>query len=95
VANRSLFIAQRMVEEGLGTNRDVLDAQDEIRRSESQLATSKINYYLSLVRLRVAVGQDVTPLSAQTQRTPQDGEVTPEPGTPAAPPAQQQPAGGG
>jgi outer membrane protein TolC len=95
VANRSLFIAQRMVEEGLGTNRDVLDAQDEIRRSESQLATSKINYYLALVRLRVAVGQDVTPLSAQTQRTPQDGEVTPEPGTPAAPPAQQQPAGGG
>jgi outer membrane protein TolC len=62
VAKRSLFIAQRMVEEGLATNRDVLDAQDEIRRSESQLATSKIDYYLSLVRLRVAIGEDVMAL---------------------------------
>ncbi len=59
VANKSMFIAQRMVEEGLTTNRDVLDAQDEIRRSESQLVSSKISYYLALVRLRVAVGQDV------------------------------------
>ena len=88
VANRSLSIAKRMVEEGLATNRDVLDAQDEIRRSESQLATSKINYYLSLVRLRVAVGQDVTPLSAQTERAPEAGE-------PAAPSAEQQAARGG
>jgi cobalt-zinc-cadmium efflux system outer membrane protein len=72
VANRSLLIAQRMVEEGLATNRDVLDAQDEKRRSESQLAASKIDYYLSLVRLKVAVGQDPmpTPVGAPSSGRP-------------------------
>jgi cobalt-zinc-cadmium efflux system outer membrane protein len=64
VANKSMYIAHRMVEEGLATNRDVLDAQDEIRRSESQLVSSKINYYLALARLKVAVGQDVMPKPA-------------------------------
>ncbi len=77
VSNRSLVIAQRMVEEGLATNRDVLDAQDDIRRSESQLVTSKIGYYLALVRLRVAVGRDV--MSALP-------EFAPAPQTPAAQP---------
>jgi len=61
VAKRSLHIAERMVEEGLRTNRDVLDAQDDLTRSQTSLVSSKINYYLALVRLRVAVGLDILP----------------------------------
>ncbi len=75
VANKSMYIAQRMVEEGLATNRDVLDAQDQIRSSESQLVSSKIGYYLALVRLKVAVGLDAMPTAA----TP----AGPEPESPA------------
>jgi outer membrane protein TolC len=70
VANKSMYIAQRMVEEGLATNRDVLDAQDEIRRSESQLVSSKISYYLALVRLKVALGLDVMPKPAGSAGLP-------------------------
>jgi len=61
VARRSLHIAERMVEEGLRTNRDLLDAQDDLTRSQTSLVSSKINYYLALVRLRVAVGLDILP----------------------------------
>ena len=50
-----------MVEEGLATNRDLLDAQDDLRQSESSLVSSKISYYLALVRLRVAIGLDIMP----------------------------------
>jgi len=50
-----------MVEEGLRTNRDLLDAQDDLTRSQTSLVSSKINYYLALVRLRVAVGLDILP----------------------------------
>ncbi len=59
VAQRSLQIAGRMVEEGLATNRDLLDAQDELTRSGISLVTSRINYYLSTVRLRRSMGADV------------------------------------
>jgi cobalt-zinc-cadmium efflux system outer membrane protein len=61
VAQRSLRIAERMVEEGLRTNRDLLDAQDDLTRSQTSLVTSKIDYYLALVRLRVATGSAILP----------------------------------
>jgi len=61
LSQRSMEIARRMVEEGLATNRDLLDAQDDLRQSESSLASSKISYYLALVRLRVAIGLDIMP----------------------------------
>jgi protease secretion system outer membrane protein len=59
VARQSLRAAQRMVEEGLSTNRDVLDAQDELTSSESSVVTSKISYHLAQIRLRQAVGEDL------------------------------------
>ena len=60
VAKRSLHAAQRMVEEGLRTNLYVLDAQDDLTRDETSLVTSKNNYYLALVRLRLAIGLDIS-----------------------------------
>lgn len=67
LSQRSMAIARRMVEEGLATNRDLLDAQDDLRQSESSLASSKISYYLALVRLRVAIGLDIMPEIAWDQ----------------------------
>jgi len=59
VAKRSLYIANRIVQEGLGTNRDLIDAQSDLTASEVSLVTSRINYYLATVRLRKAMGIDV------------------------------------
>jgi cobalt-zinc-cadmium efflux system outer membrane protein len=60
IAKRSLLGAQRMVEEGLRSNRDLLDFQDDLTRSERDLVNSKINHYLALVRLKAAMGVDIT-----------------------------------
>ncbi len=60
VARRSLRSAERLAEEGLRTNRDVLDAQDDLTREERSLVTSKTDYYLSLVRLRRVIGIDIS-----------------------------------
>jgi outer membrane protein TolC len=59
VAKQSAQAAQTLFEEGLSTNRDLLDAQDEITRSERQLVSSRVSYYLALVRLKVAVGENL------------------------------------
>ena len=67
LAERSIEIAQRMVEEGLGTNRDLLEAQDDLRQSERSVVGSQINYYLSLVRLRGALGLDLLPVISSDQ----------------------------
>ncbi len=60
VARQSLTAAGRMVEEGLRTNLYVLDSQDDVTRDETALVTSKIDYYLALVRLRLAIGLDIS-----------------------------------
>ncbi len=81
LAKRSIEIAQRMVEEGLGTNRDLLDAQDDLRQSERSLVSSQINYYLALVRLRVALGLDLLPVVSSDQApttSPHGGDTGPE-----------------
>lgn len=59
VAKRSLHIANRMVEEGLATNRDVIDAQNDLTTSDISLVTSQIERYLARVRLQRAVGRDL------------------------------------
>jgi outer membrane protein TolC len=77
VAQRSLQIAGRMVEEGLATNRDLLDAQNALANSGSSLVTSKINYYLSTVRLRqsmgIDAGVDLPAARAETPKTTDKG----------------------
>ncbi len=95
LSRRSLYIAQRMVEEGLRTNRDLLDAQDDLTRSEISLVTSKIGYYLALIRLRVAVGQDVLPYvleaasaGTQAEEQPPSAAPVPEEQAPPTPPVE-------
>jgi outer membrane protein TolC len=58
-AQRKLQIAQRLIEEGLRTNRDLLDAQQEVTSAETSVLTTKVNYELTLVSLRRALGQDL------------------------------------
>jgi outer membrane protein len=78
LAKRSLHFAQRMVEEGLRTNRDLLDAQDDLTNNETTLVTNQINYYLALVRLRQAVGLEVSQdLPTGSGSTPPPAEITP------------------
>ncbi len=79
VARKSLHFAQRMVEEGLRTNRDLLDAQDDLTRSETSLITSKINYYLATVRLRRAIGEDISRDLPVARETPSDETLEKEP----------------
>ncbi len=96
LSRRSLYIAQRMVDEGLRTNRDLLDAQDDLTRSEISLVTSKIGYYLALIRLRVAIGQDVLPSvleassadTSQVEEQPPSATPAPEEQAPATPPVE-------
>jgi outer membrane protein TolC len=82
---RSLEIARRMEEEGLGTNRDTLDAIDEKRQSETQLITNKIDYYRALIRLKLAVGENI--LAAAAAPEPSAAPAPAESSTPATPEA--------
>ena len=69
-----------MVEEGLRTNLYVLDAQDDRTRDDTSLVTSKNDYYLALVRLRRAVGLDISE-AAPTERvaaSPHEGDAPAE-----------------
>jgi outer membrane protein TolC len=71
VAQRSFQIAGRMVEEGLATNRDLLDAQNALTTSGTALVTGRINHYLATVRLKRSMGIDVgTQLPAGRAETP-------------------------
>jgi len=69
LSKRGLHISQRMVEEGLASNRDLLDAQEELTSSESNLITSKINYYLATVGRQRAIGLDLV-RALPTERIP-------------------------
>ncbi len=59
VAEENLKLAQRMVEEGLVSNRDVLEAQVALTRTRSSLLSAQIDYYLALIDLKKAVGRDL------------------------------------
>jgi outer membrane protein TolC len=91
VARRSLYIANRIVEEGLGTNRDLIDAQTNLTASEVSLVTSRINYYLATVRLRQAMGVDIAqdlPTARASAETPAPAPSAPSQPTPAPAPDQ-------
>ena len=59
VAKRSLHIAHRMIEEGLADNRNLLDAQSAQTSAESGVLSAKVDYFLSMVSLRQAMGQSL------------------------------------
>jgi len=58
-AQVSLDAAQIFVEEGLGDNRNLIDAQDALTSSEALHLTAPIDYYLTTVRLKRAVGENI------------------------------------
>jgi len=60
VAEENLALAQRMVEEGLVSNRETLEAQDSLTEVESGLLSAKTNVYLANLSLRYAMGEDLT-----------------------------------
>jgi outer membrane protein TolC len=78
VAKDSLTAARRFVEEGLRTNLYVLDAMDSLTRDETSLVTSKINYYLAVVRLRRAMGLDISQ-DLPTERVEEPAAATEQP----------------
>ena len=88
IAEKSLLSAKRLVEESLRTNRDLLDAQNSLRDSRLQLNSSKINYFLAMMRLKVAMGVDIA--GALPQAAP-PAAVTPAVLTTPAPPADSAP----
>jgi outer membrane protein TolC len=60
-----------MVEEGLATNRDLIDAQNALANSGTSLVAGRINYYLATVRLKRSMGVDVgTELPTGRAETP-------------------------
>ena len=88
VAERSRLFAQEMVDNDLATNKDVLDAQDELRRSQIALVESKIGYYLATVRLQRSMGLDVSVNLPDKRSTETAPPATPSAiPAPAAPPA--------
>ena len=58
-AKQNLYLAQRMVDEGLSSNRDILDAQTSLTSLQSGLLTAKINLYLATINLMNAMGEDL------------------------------------
>ncbi|MHB0998840.1 MAG: TolC family protein [Armatimonadota bacterium] len=63
-AKENLRIAERMVEEGEGDNRDVLEAQNELTRVTSSIVSARIDLYLASVNLKYAMGEDLTTLGS-------------------------------
>lgn len=61
-AQSNLHIAERMVEEGEGDNRDVLDAQSGLTRVTSSIVSARIDLYLASVNLKYAMGEDLSKL---------------------------------
>lgn len=59
VAQDNLQLAQRMVDEGLVTNRDVLEAQVSLTRTRASLLSGQIDYYLALINLERVLGRDL------------------------------------
>jgi outer membrane protein TolC len=59
VAEKNLQIATEMVNEGLVSNRDLVDAQDGVTNSEISLLDSKVSHYLARVGLQRVLGEDL------------------------------------
>ena len=59
-AKDNLSIAQRMVDEGLASNRDILDAQENLTRVQSGVLSARVNLFLAGINLQGAMGEDIT-----------------------------------
>jgi outer membrane protein TolC len=70
VAEQSLRLAQRLIEEGLADNRNLLDAQSALTSTRSSLLSAQIDYYLTTVSLNRALGRDLMRHFDLTAREP-------------------------
>ncbi len=59
VAQDNLRIAERMLEEGISDNRNVLDAQEALTEADNGLLRAKSQIYLARTRLDYAMGVDL------------------------------------
>ena len=64
-AQHQLYLSQRMVEEGEGSNREVLDAQNALTRVESGMLSAKTDLYLARMDLLYAMGEDLSTVVLQ------------------------------
>jgi outer membrane protein TolC len=65
VAEENLRLAQRMVEEGLDDNRNVLEAQESLTQVENGLLSAKIDLYLASINLKYAMGEDLAAMETK------------------------------
>ena len=59
-AKEQLHFAQRLMEEGEGSSRDLLDAQASLTKVESGVLSAKTGIFLARMNLKHAVGEDLT-----------------------------------
>lgn len=80
VAREKLRLAVISVEEGVGVDRDKIEAQDEVTDAERDLVDAQIEYYFGVIALRKAVGRDVLEgLSEETVLLESPGEPAESP----------------
>lgn len=65
VAKERHRLAERMVEEGEGSNREVLEAQEALTRVKGGLLSAKVDLYLATVNLKYAMGEDLTTMRTE------------------------------
>ena len=65
IAQDNLRLAQRMVQEGLVANRDLLDAQNSLTSVEIGLLSAKIDLYLAYINLKYYMGENLTMIGAK------------------------------
>ena len=58
-AQDNLAMAQRMVDEGIDDNRNVLEAQNSLTQVENQRLSARLNVYLASMQLKHAMGEDL------------------------------------
>jgi outer membrane protein TolC len=58
-AQENLTLANRMMEEASGTNRDVLDAQAALTQTEANILSAKTGLYLAVLNLKNVMGEDL------------------------------------
>jgi len=56
VDKQNLRSAQRLFEEGLGSNRDLLDAQSSQTQTDSAMLSAKVDFFLTMISLQNAMG---------------------------------------
>jgi outer membrane protein TolC len=84
VAQQELHIAERLVEEGLASNFDLVAAQEKLTAAESSVLESSTDLYLAALRLRRATGLDLAQGLPAAEAGPLGGAPTGEPPAKAA-----------